>query len=167
MIRLPTALVLLLAWPLFASAHAIGVEAKLQGDRLRIEAYFDDDSPAADAKVALTAADGRTVAEGRTDKDGIWTTTAPEPGKYHVAVDAGGGHQAKTAVTIPPRDGAAPSTALTAEEPVVSDGPSRTVFTGPMKWAMAAVGLGVIAAVSLVARRLLGKKPAPPSETGA
>ena len=38
----------------FASAHGIGVEAKLKGDRVAVEAFFDDDTPAADSKMVVT-----------------------------------------------------------------------------------------------------------------
>ena len=74
--RLLVVTVLLFVAPSFASAHGIGVEAKLKGDRVAVEAFFDDDTPVADAKVAVTAEDGKTVAEGKADAKGTWSFPA-------------------------------------------------------------------------------------------
>lgn len=152
--RTVLAVALVLAAPALAAAHGIGVEAKLKGDRVHVEAYFDDDTPAAEAKVAVTGEDGKAVAEGRTDAKGQWSFAAPAAGKYRVAVDAGGGHLAKTTVTIPARSPTAapprseavpPGVAAAAADPdvIVSDGPTRAEVTGG-RWRMAGVGLAVI-----------------------
>ena len=150
--RLLLTVALLLAVPAAASAHGIGVEARLKGDRVHVEAFFDDDTPAADAKVAVTGEDGKAVAEGKADAKGLWSFPVPAAGKYRVLVDAGGGHLAKTTITIPPRpEGIGPpATGVVALEEappppelVVSDGPTRAQVTEG-RWLMAGVGLAVI-----------------------
>ena len=172
--RLLVVTVLLLVAPSFASAHGIGVEAKLKGDRVAVEAFFDDDTPAADAKVAVTAEDGKVVAEGKADAKGMWTFPAPPAGKYKVTANAGGGHLAKMTITIPARPAAVPGTTTpdgtsspsSAEpEAVVSDGPTRAETTGWRRWLMAGVGLAVIGLV-FWGFRLLARRNGPPQATG-
>lgn len=172
--RLLVVTVLLFVAPSFASAHGIGVEAKLKGDRVAVEAFFDDDTPAADAKVAVTAEDGKTVAEGKADAKGTWSFPAPPAGKYKVTVDVGGGHLAKTTITIPTRPLAVPSPTTSdgtaspsgAEpEVIVSDGPTRAETTGWRRWLMAGVGLAVIGLV-FWGFRLLARRNGPPQATG-
>jgi nickel transport protein len=142
---------LFFAAPSTVSAHGIGVEARLKGDRVAVEAFFDDDTPAADAEVAVTTENGAVVAEGKADAKGMWSFPAPAPGKYRVTVDAGGGHRAKTTITIPARPAAAQSTTpsegaapATDTEVVVSDGPTRAEMTGWQRWLMAVVGVALI-----------------------
>jgi len=143
----------LLVLPSAALAHGIGVEAKLKGDRVAVEAFFDDDTPAADAKVAVTAEDGKVVAEGKADAKGMWSFPVPAPGKYKVVVDAGGGHLAKTTITIPARPAAVPGTTTPCgssfpssieSEVIISDGPTRADRTGWRRWLMAGLGLSLI-----------------------
>lgn len=165
--RLLFATVFLLVLPSAALAHGIGVEAKLKGDRVTVEAFFDDDTPAADAKVAVISEDGKVIAEGKADAKGMWSFPAPSAGKYKVTVDAGGGHLAKTTITIPTRQPtasttpskvAASPTAPEAEpEVVVSDGPTRAETTGPRRWLMVGVGIAVVGLL-MFAFRLFTRK---------
>ena len=173
--RLLVATVFLLVVPSAVSAHRIGVEARLKGDRVAVEAFFDDDTPAADSKVVVTAEDGKVVAEGKADAKGMWSFPAPAPGKYKVAVDAGGGHLAKTTITIPARPAAVPSpptpnstSSPSGAEPevVISDGPTRAEMTGWWRWLMAGVGLALIG-VFAWGFRLLARRNGRPQATGA
>jgi prepilin-type N-terminal cleavage/methylation domain-containing protein/prepilin-type processing-associated H-X9-DG protein len=162
--RLLVVTVLLLVAPSFASAHGIGVEAKLKGDRVAVEAFFDEDTPAADSKMAVTSEDGKVVAEGKADAKGMWSFPVPPAGKYRVSVDAGGGHLAKTTITIPPRPAAqstppSEGTAPPAEpEVVVSEGPTRSETTGWRRWLMAGVGVTVIGLLTLAFRLFTRKR---------
>jgi nickel transport protein len=128
-----------------ASAHGLGAEAKLIDGRVVVEVFFDDDTPAPDADVTVTDAAGAEAAFGRTDAAGRWSFPAPPAGPYKVVVDAGAGHRAKLALTVP----AAPPGPAT-----VSDGPTRAEFTGPQKWLLATAGVAAIAAGTWVVRRL-------------
>src|SRR5262245_24482939 len=150
-----------------ASAHALGAEAKLKGDRVEVEAYYSDNTPARDARVTVQDAAEKTVADGRTDNEGRWQFAKPSTGKYHVVVDAGDGHRARIAVTIPAGDAGATSTATAApSDPdcecctdgvTVSTGPSRAEFTR-FPWERVALGLSLIALVAFGWRAL--RRPA-------
>ena len=159
---------LLLVSPSIVSAHGIGVEAKLKVDRVAIEAFFDEDTPAADSKMAATNENGKVVAEGRADANGMWSFPVPPAGKYRVTVDAGGGHMAKTTITIParpaaqttaPSEGTAPPTGPAAElEAIVSDWPTRPETTGWRRWLMAGVGVTIIGLLTLAFRLVTRKR---------
>ncbi len=159
---LPTVLALL-AVPSAAFAHAVGVEAKLKDGVVRVEAYYDDDTPAAAAKVTVEGEAKAVVAEGKTDAKGVWSFPAPPAGRYTIRVDAGAGHVAKTTITVPPAhlhaSGTEPGTAPADAEPVsISEGPTRASFTGPTRWVMAAVGVGLIGALAAAARWVIRRR---------
>lgn len=148
---LAPALGLVLVSPAGAAAHALGVEARLAGGRVTVEAFFDDNTPAVGAKVAVAREDGTPATAGETDERGAWSFPAPPPGRYVLTVDAGAGHRAKTAVVIPPPDEPTPPTGPAR---IVSEGPTRAAATGPWRWLAAAAGLAVIGLVTLAARQL-------------
>jgi nickel transport protein len=149
--------------------HALGAEAKLKGDRVEVEAYFSDNTPARDARVAVHDAAEKAVADGRTDDQGRWHFARPAAGKYHVVVDAGDGHRARIAVTIP-ADQAGTATATTASPSdadcdcctdgvIVSTGPSRAEFTR-WPWERVALGLSLIALAAFGWRAFRRSAPA-------
>ncbi len=125
-----------------ALAHALGAECKLHGERVELEAYYDDDTPARDAKVRLLDADKKLLAEGRTDAQGRCALPAPQPGRYQVVVDAGAGHVTQLSITVPARD-AMPAVAVS-----LGDGPKRRDFTR-FPWIKVCLGLGIIGAAAL------------------
>ena len=53
-----------------ALAHRLNVRAKVIGDQVRVEAFYDDDTPGQEAKVTLKLGD-ELVAEGLTDDKGV------------------------------------------------------------------------------------------------
>lgn len=133
---------------MFCSApHAMHAEARLKGERVSIEAFYSDDTPAQNAKVVVTNKQGVEVASGKTDEKGVWTFDRPKPGSYEATVDDGEGHRTKIPIAIPsdprytnpppgPDDGGV----------VVSAGPTRAEVT-KMPWLRIVLGLGAIAAV--------------------
>lgn len=153
--------------PAVADAHALGAEAKLKDGRVTVEAFYDDDTPAADAKVVVTDPDGKVVAEGTTDKAGKWSFAALPAGKYKVVVDAGAGHRATVTLTIPeshrpvqpqeadPHTTGEPGASAGGEEVVVSEGPTRSEFTGWRRLAWAVAGVVVIGGGTFALGRLL------------
>jgi nickel transport protein len=158
---------LVLVIPAVAHAHALGAEAKLKDGKVTVEAFYDDDTPATDAKVVVTDSDGKLVAEGKTDKVGKWSFSAPPAGKYKVVVDAGAGHRATVTLTVPesprpvqpetagrPAPGS-PVASVGGEEVVVSEGPTRSEFTGWRRLAWAVAGLVVIGGGTFALSRLL------------
>jgi hypothetical protein len=139
-------LVLLVAPPV--RAHALGVTATLRGDRIEVEAYYSDDTPARDARVTVRDHAGQVAAEGRTDDQGKWQFAAPRPGPYTVTVDAGAGHSKTAKVLVP---------AVLPPGPTgpIDDGPSRAEFTR-FPCERVALGLAIIAVLAggwIVVRR--------------
>jgi len=127
------------------SAHALGAECKVRADRVEVEAFFSDDTPAPRAAVRVTNSANGLVAEGKTDSDGRWSFGLPAAGRYEVTVDAGDGHRVTRNLVVPAVGSAAPAT---------SDGPSREEFTRT-PWAMVALGLALIAAAAIGLRIVL------------
>jgi hypothetical protein len=169
------------------SAHALGAECKIRGDKVEVEAYYDDDTPARDARVTVLDKQESVVAEGRTDDQGRWSFPTPKPGRYQVIVDAGGGHLTKLRMTVPDQGhsvGAAVSSSAEGcpccegspnlsgdEADTISDGPTREEFTR-FPWSKAAIGLGILGGLALVLRlarradRALSNHPSSPGESG-
>jgi hypothetical protein len=142
-----------------ASAHALGAECRVVGARVEVQAFYDDDTPAGNARVAVRDADRKLVAEGHTDARGQWSFDRPAAGRYEVSVNAGAGHRKTVTITIP--EG---STADAPPQPeVVSEGPTREEFTRT-HWLNVGIGLGAIALFSLAFRwaRRRGGRPNPP-----
>jgi hypothetical protein len=142
------ALVLAFA-PACAFAHALGVDCTRRGDKVEVEAFYDDDSPAQQAKVHVVNARDEIVASGVTDAKGHWTFATPPPGKYEVRVDAGAGHRAKKTINVPgvesevpvPQNDPPPPPAVT-----VSEGPTRAEFTR-FPWIQLLIGIVVLGGV--------------------
>jgi nickel transport protein len=151
-VRFSALLLLLLVTPA-AHAHALGAEVKLRGNRVEVEAYYSDDTPARDALVTVHNGADQVIAEGRTDDRGRWQFPAPPVGRYTVVVDAGAGHRKSINIDIPNQ---------TADGETVSDGPPREEFTR-FPWVRVALGLAIIAALAagwLALRRGFRKMPA-------
>jgi len=139
--RTPLFVALLLTLtPTPAFAHDLGVTAKLDVGRLHVEAYFDDDAPARNARVTVADSQQVVVAEGRTNSDGHWSMAAPAGGTYLIVVDAGDGHRTARRLVVPLGDAAAR---------VVTDGPTRGEFTRT-RWVGLAIGLLLIAVVVVI-----------------
>lgn len=105
------ALALVGVTPGAASAHDLRAKVIVTATEVRVEAGYDDDTPADGAKVSLAAADGTTLASGTLDATGRWATPAPPPGNFTVVVDDVG-HRDRVAFTIdtPTADGPAEAT---------------------------------------------------------
>jgi hypothetical protein len=119
-----------------AFAHKMYVEAKPLTDHVRVEAYYDDDTPAQEAKIKILK-DDAVIAEGRTDEKGVWTCTLP-PGHYSVRAETLG-HAAHGVIEVPAR----------AEEVVPSSDDQRTANTRFPVWRVV-IGLAVIGTLSFI-----------------
>src|SRR5262245_4816149 len=86
-------------------AHALGARLRIDKDRVRLEAFYDDDTPAHDASVVVLDGQEKAIAKGKTDAKGLWSFSRPPPGKYQVIVDAGDGHRAVKTLIIPAASG--------------------------------------------------------------
>jgi hypothetical protein len=65
--RLWIATIVLLAASSPALAHRLHVVPKIVGDELRVEAFYDDDTPAQEARIAVLIED-EIAAQGTTDE---------------------------------------------------------------------------------------------------
>src|SRR5262245_50468112 len=164
LIRAAVALALVAGFADPAAAHALDAEAKLKDGAVRVEAFYDDDTPAENATVTVTDAGGKVVAEGKTDARGVWTFPAPPPGKYNMVVDAGAGHRKSKELLIPaattphePPQATTPPPAVDhpGEEMTISEGPTRSDVTGPMRLVWAAAGLVAIGLGTWLLTRVL------------
>jgi nickel transport protein len=154
--------VLLLAVPLRTEAHALGADCKVNGARVELEAYYDDDTPARDARVRVADGEGQQVAEGRTDAAGRWSFDRPRAGTYRVIVDAGAGHRKELTITLAAENTSpSPSGHTTTQAVVTGDGPTRAAFTA-FPWLQLGIGVAILGALGggfWLARR----NPSPPS----
>lgn len=134
-------LLVLLSTPASGWAHDVKLTCKQVGDRVEVNAFYDDRTDAGGAEIKVENADKKVIAKGITDAQGFWSFPAPGEGAYMVHVDAGFGHLAHTELII------GTST---------PDGPTREEMTRT-PWGKIAIGLIVIAAMSaafLLASRL-------------
>jgi hypothetical protein len=150
---LPAFVLLIGASPAFA--HKLYVDPTIVGDRLRVEVYYDDDTPAQDAKVTVLFGDEK-LATGKTDEKGVWTWPKPGPGTYLVRAESLG-HAAKETVVIPDPAADPPPAAPPESRP------SRT----RTPWRNLALGLGVIGGAVLLGRvlRRTPTGPVPPGQS--
>src|SRR5262245_34849815 len=82
-------------------AHALKAECTLKNGKIMVEAFFDDDAPAVNAKVEVRDGGDQILAGGQTDVQGLWSCPAPAPGQYVLIVDAGMGHRAREPIAVP------------------------------------------------------------------
>ena len=84
-----------------ASAHKVLVAFASKEDQIEVEAFFEDDVPAHQAKVKVLDDAGVTISEGITDVKGFWRFATPKNGTYVVHLDAGAGHRLKKNLIVP------------------------------------------------------------------
>ncbi|HVK13982.1 MAG TPA: hypothetical protein VM597_34890 [Gemmataceae bacterium] len=153
MARLPLLVVCLLLAATPAFAHKLIVQAGPKGDRLRIEAYYEDDTPADDAKVALLQGE-TVVAEGKTDDKGVWLCPLPAAGTYEVKV-LSVGHVGRTTVEI-----AGPPPATFEADPGVNT--EKRVEDTKTKWDRLGLGVGLILGLAIAWWLIRRKSHGPP-----
>jgi nickel transport protein len=145
---------MLLLVPSAVRAHAVGAECRVEGNRVVIEAYFDDDTPAQAALIKVFDRSDMLVAQGKADSKGIFSCTRPPEGQYRVVVDAGAGHRTEVEMQVP-----APPQPDEIPREVISEGARRAEFT-QYPWLKVSVGLGFIGLFSFAfwaaRRRKLG-----------
>ena len=75
-----------------ADAHALELTVRVPPDapEITLLAAFDDGTPAKEAEVVVTDAEGKEIAKGKTDEKGVWKFAKPAPGTYVAAVEAFG-----------------------------------------------------------------------------
>ena len=94
------ALAVALVSPSRSQAHDLKASVNALADPIRVEAGFDDDTPADGARVEVTDAEGRTIASGVLDDKGLWSFPKPGPGSYRIVVELAG-HRDAIRLVIP------------------------------------------------------------------
>jgi hypothetical protein len=143
----PIVLLVLLLGTSPAFAHNLMTDSKVVAGRLRVEVFYDDDTPAQGAKVTVRSGDA-TVAEGRTEEKGVWTWDRPVPGTYMVHGQSVGHASRPEAVEIKKSD---IPPAVTADPGPPPESAVRIAKTRT-PWRNLAIGLGLIGAAVLFSR---------------
>jgi hypothetical protein len=128
------AFLVLIAIPEFGRAHSLDVIVRVVNRTVVVEARFDSDDAADDCTITVIAPNGREIANGVTDRNGIFTFSQPEPGQYRIVADAGAGHRAVKSLTV------------NAVERVRDDTPAR----GLPNWVLILIGLLLIAGGTVI-----------------
>jgi nickel transport protein len=135
-----------------AFAHRLMADCKVVGNQLRIEAFYQDDTPAQEAKVSVQSGD-IVIAQGQTDEKGVWTCPKPAAGTYTVRVESIGHAATETVVIAESEVGNNPSTVDTSRDDTGSTNRATRTRT---PWRNLALGVGLVGgacAVWLVTRR--------------
>lgn len=133
-----------------ARAHDLRAKLNPETDPIRVEAWFDDDTPAQQARVSVVRSTGEEVASGQTDERGVWSFAKPGPGMYRITVESVG-HRDVLRLTIP--GGEAPNAA-----PAV-DGDFRLDKNLGLFVGIVLLLSGSLAFIRLRARRLRSSQP--------
>lgn len=82
-----------------AAAHDLKADVKPLADVVRVEAGYDDGTPAEGARVTVTDEAETVIASGVLDERGVWSFPTPGPGSYRVVVESAG-HRDEVKLTI-------------------------------------------------------------------
>jgi hypothetical protein len=135
-------IVLLLLYSTPIHAHKMLLSCTLKADRVLVEVFYDDDTPAQEAEVRLGADEQNVIASGKTDERGNWFCAIPAAGTYQVWATSTG-HKAKGEIVVP----ASGSQAKANHSP--SSEPTREEQTR-VPWDRLAIGLGIVTGLLLV-----------------
>lgn len=116
-----------------AFGHKLLVQPKVSETQVRVEAYYEDETPAQHAKVEVWRGD-EMVASGTTDDTGVWTFAKPPAGTYEIRVKDLG-HAARLALVI--------------EEAAPPPDPPRQ---SGVRWGPLLIGLAIIGFLTLFPR---------------
>jgi hypothetical protein len=162
--RLLTVCGILLLFAARAEAHALHAEARLKGERVTVEAFYSDNTPAQNARIVVHDKKGVEIASGRTDESGAWQFPRPKSGSYEVTVEAGDGHRTRVPIAIPSDPRIAAESGSAAEGGVVvTAGPTRAELTR-LPWLRVIIGVGAIATLAGALWLATRRSAARPSE---
>jgi hypothetical protein len=143
-------------------AHALKADVRVGKDKITVESFFDDNTPAVQALVRVLDPNKKVVAEAKTNVDGYCALPLPPPGEYQLVVDAGAGHRTTMPITIVGADRTHDQTDPT-EQTAARDSDTR-VGDDSSRWLKIAIGLSAIAALSIgyiLSRRFSSRAGAP------
>lgn len=79
-------------------AHQLLTVADVIGNEVTVEAGFSNGDIAAGAKIIVTTGDGKVIAQGKTDEEGVFVFKVNTKTDLKIVVDAGAGHRAETTI---------------------------------------------------------------------
>jgi hypothetical protein len=120
--------------------HKLCAKLDIQADKLIVEAFYDNDIPAENAKVKLLQQQ-KTLAEVTTDDRGMCTLAIPPAGDYLLEINAGGGHRTEVTFTI-------------GAEAVAAAGDTKADVSN-QRWWGTTVGVLIIVIATVLGRRVL------------
>lgn len=83
----------LLLFAASASAHKVSVFAYADSGKIYTESYFQNGDPVANGRLKVYDSSDNLVAEGETDKQGLFAFEIPKADDFRVVIDAGMGHK--------------------------------------------------------------------------
>ncbi len=115
-----------------AFAHKLKIDCRITGQRVHVEAFYDDNTPAQQATVVIKNEKNENVITGKTDERGVWICIKPPPGAYRVRAETAG-HVAEEPLSVavpsgPASTGPTPDKGTTREEETVT--PWRGIVFG-------------------------------------
>lgn len=134
-----------------ASAHKVNIYAYEEGGKIHTESYFVDGTPARDSRVTAYDKNGKVVAEGRTNDDGVFVFSVEHPGDLRIVLEASMGH--RNEILLPAAD-----TVSGGAEPMPEQGKNALVAndSGAPGAASAPQGPSLDKAIDRVLARRLG-----------
>src|SRR5262249_53707745 len=132
------------------------LECKVRENRLRVEAFYDDDTPAQQAKIVVKNDRKEIVAEGFTDERGNWSCDAPSAGEYSIRAESVG-HVHQETIRIKATPGVDQEDYAVGHAWVTSELTATREQQTATPWLKLAFGLGIIAGVGALvwfARRI-------------
>ena len=91
----PLSLVLFLIAVPQANAHGINVTARVEGDRVLTESYFNSKIKVIDGQIKVFGPNGELLLEGKTDANGIFSFKIPQETDLRIVLESAMGHRAE------------------------------------------------------------------------
>jgi hypothetical protein len=141
---------------LTVSAPAVARELEgsitVAGNVVKVQARYDDRTPATGAKICVVDARQQVVATGHINAEGHWAHDLAQAGSYEVRIDAGSGDgdRIEMPFSISPNSIPAPTTDLPPCCQVIGRGPARPVESSSFPWLSAMMGFGFIGGAGVV-----------------
>lgn len=82
------------------AAHDLQAVVRIEAEAVKIEAGYDDETPAEEARVTVLDGERKTIASGVLDERGLWSFPRPAAGSYLVVVEIAG-HRDRVEFVIP------------------------------------------------------------------
>ncbi len=79
-------------------AHRVNIFTQIQGDKVLCQCFYNDGKPIRDQDIQVKTPDGKMIAEGTTDDDGMFSFIPQVHEDLQIVLNAGMGHTAEATV---------------------------------------------------------------------